>query len=71
MFYTMPVQCNWIVFLDRFMMNDDIKLCLKGLGHTTFDDLNNKELHACFEYAGTMGYKVPVWGEVQNQAHND
>ena len=53
------------------MMNSDIKLFLMGLGYTSFDDLNEKELRACFEYAGTLGYKVPVWAEVQKQAYND
>ena len=53
------------------MMNSDSKLFLMGLGHTLFDDLNEKELRACFEYAGTSGYKVPVWAEVQKQAYND
>jgi len=42
-----------------------------GLGYTSFDDLNEKELRACFEYAGTSGYKVPVWADVQKQAYND
>ena len=40
-------------------MNADIKLFLMGLGHTTFD-LNDKELCACFEYAGTLGYTVLI-----------
>ena len=55
------------------MMNSDIKLFLMGLGHTSFDDLTvtEKELRACFEYAGTSGYKVPVWADVQKQAYND
>ncbi len=53
------------------MINSDIKLFLMGLGYTSFDDLNKKELRACFEYAGTSGYKVPVWAEVQKQAYND
>ena len=53
------------------MMNSDIKLFLMGIGHTSFNDLNEKELHASFEYAGTLGYKVPVWAEVQKQAYND
>ena len=53
------------------MMNSDIKLFLMGLGYTSFDDLNEKEVRACFEYAGTSGYKVPVWAEVQKQAYND
>ena len=65
-FYTTPIQYNWNVVLDKFMMNSDIKLF-----HMLFDDLNEKELHACFEYAGTLGYKVPVWAEVQKQAYND
>jgi hypothetical protein len=47
------------------MMNSDIKLFLMGLGHPSFGDLTEIELHACFEYAGTLGYKVPVWAEVQ------
>ena len=59
--YTTPIQYNWNVALDKFMMNSDIKLFLMGLGYTSFDDLNEKELRACFEYAGTSGYKVPVW----------
>ena len=70
-FYTTPIQYNWNVSLDKFMMNLDIKLFLMGIGHTTFDDLNEKELHAWFEYSGMLGYKVPVWGEVQKQAYND
>jgi hypothetical protein len=69
--YTTPFQYNWNVALDMFMMNSDIKLFLMGLGYTSFDDLNDKELRACFEYAGTSGYKVPVWAEVQKQAYND
>jgi hypothetical protein len=69
--YTTPFQYNWNVALDKFMMNSDIKLFLMGLGYTSFDDLNEKELRACFEYAGTSGYKVPVWAEVQKQAYND
>jgi hypothetical protein len=69
--YTTPFQYNWNVALDKFMMNSDIKLFLMGLGYTSFDDLNEKEIRACFEYAGTSGYKVPVWGEVQKQAYND
>ncbi len=52
-------------------MNSDIKLFLMGLGHTLFDVLTEKELRACFEYAGTSGYKVPVWAEVQKQAYID
>jgi hypothetical protein len=61
-FFTTPIQYNWP--LDRFMMNADIKLFLMGLGYTTFDELNAKEVCACFEYAGTEGYKVLVWGEI-------
>lgn len=49
------------------MMNADIKLFLMGLGYTIFDELNDKEVCACFEYAGMEGYKVPVWGEIQKQ----
>ena len=70
-FYTIPIQYNWNVSLNRFMMNADIKLFLMGLGHKTFDDLNDKELWTCFEYAGMSGYKVLVWGEVQKQVNND
>jgi hypothetical protein len=33
-FHTIPIQNNWIVALDKFMMNSDIKLFLMGLGHT-------------------------------------
>ena len=69
--YTTPIQYNGNVSLDKFMMNSEIKLFLMGLGHTTFDDRNDKEQHTCFEYAGTSGYKGPVWGEVQKQAYND
>ena len=43
----------------------------QGKWKPSFDDLNEKELRACFEYAGTSGYKVPVWAEVQKQAYND
>jgi len=57
--------------LDRFMMNADIKLFLMGLGYTTFDELNIKEVCMCFEHAGTEGYNVPVWGEIQKQGYND
>ena len=67
-FFTTPIQCNCNVPLDRFMMNADIKLFLMGLGYTSFDELNVKEVRACFEYAGMEGYKVPGWGEVQNQS---
>ena len=70
-FYTTPIQYNWNVSLDKFMMNSDFKLFLMGIGHASFDDLNEKELRACFEYAGMLGYKVPVWAEVQKQAYND
>ena len=52
-FYTTPILYNWNFVLDKFMMNSDIKLFLMGLGHTLFDDLYEKELRACFEYAGT------------------
>ena len=53
------------------MMNAHIKLFLMGFGHTTFDDLNDNELHAYFEYAGALGYKDHVWGEVQKQVYDD
>jgi hypothetical protein len=53
------------------MMNSDIKMFLMKIGYTSFDNLNEKELRACFEYVGTLGYKVPLWAEVQNQAYND
>ena len=33
-----------------------------GLDYTTFDELNVKELHTCFEYASSKGYKVLVCG---------
>ena len=66
----MSIQFNWNASLDRFMMNTDFKLFLMGMGYATFDDLNDKELHACFEYAGTLGNKFPVWEEVQNLAYN-
>ncbi len=69
--YTTPIQYNWSIALDKFMMNSDIKLFSMGLGHTLFDDLTEKELGACFEYVGTSGYKVPVWAEVQKQAYID
>jgi hypothetical protein len=52
-------------------MNSDIKLFLMGISYTSFAYLNEKELRACFEYAGTLGYKVPIWAEVQKQAYND
>ena len=68
-FFMTPIQYNWNVPLDRFMI--DIKLFLVGLGYTTFDELNAKELHTCFEYAASEGYKVPVWGEIQKQGYND
>ena len=58
-------------FADKFMINSDIKLFLMGLGHTTFDDLNEKELRAWFEYSGMLGYKVPVWGKVQAKAYSE
>ena len=58
--YTMPIQYNLSVSLDRFMVNADIKLFLMVPGYSTFVDLNDKELCACFEYAGTLGYKVLV-----------
>jgi hypothetical protein len=61
----------WNISLDKFMMNSDIKLFLMGIGYTSFDNLNEKELCACFEYAGTSGYKVPIWAEVQQQVYND
>ena len=54
--------------LDRLMMNADIKLFLMGLGYTMFDELNAKEVRSCFEYAGTEGYNVPVWGEFRSRA---
>jgi hypothetical protein len=61
-FFMTPIQNNWNVPLDRFMLNADIKLFLMGLGYTTFDELNAKELCTCFEYDASEGYKVPVWG---------
>jgi hypothetical protein len=70
-FYKTPIQYNWNFALDKFMMNSDIKMFSMGLGHASFDDLNEKELRACFKYAGMSGYKVPVWSEVQKQAYND
>jgi hypothetical protein len=70
-FFTTPIQYNWNVPLDRFMMNADIKLFLMGLVYTTFDELNAKELCACFEYAASKGYKVPVWRGIQKQGYND
>ena len=70
-FYSTPIQYSWNVSLDKFMMNSDIKLFLMGIGHTSFDNLNKKELHACFEYAGMSRYIVPVWAEVQKQTYND
>ena len=70
-FYTTPIQQSWNVSLDKFMMNSNIKLFLMGISHMSFNDLNENELHACFEYAGTSRYKVPVWAEVQKQAYND
>jgi hypothetical protein len=39
-FYIMPIQYHWNVMLDKFMMNADIKLLLRGLGYTIFEDLN-------------------------------
>ena len=54
MYYTNSVQLECFP-IDRFMMNADIKLFLMGLGHTAFDDLNDKELFECFEYAGVLG----------------
>ena len=71
MFYTRSIQYNWKVSFDKLMINADIKLFLMRLGHKTFDDLNDNALCEYFEYAGTLGYKVPVWGEVQKQAYND
>lgn len=53
------------------MMNSNIKRFLMSLGHTTFYDLSEKELYACFEDAGMSGYKVRVWGVVQKLAYND
>jgi hypothetical protein len=53
------------------MMNADIKLFLMVLGYTTFDKLNAKEVCACFEYAGTEGYKVPMRREIQKQGYNN
>ena len=52
------------------MMNSDIKSFLMGIGHTSLDDLNDEELRACFKYAGTSGFKVPEWGELQKQPYN-
>ena len=49
------MQYNWNVSLDRFMMNADIKLFLMGLGYTTFDEINIKEVCMCFKYAGMEG----------------
>jgi hypothetical protein len=69
-FFTTP-QYNWNVLLDSFMMNADIKLSLMGLGYITFDKLNAKEVCTCFEYAGTEGFKVPIWGEIQKQGYTD
>ena len=34
-FFTKPIQYNWNVPLDMFMMNADIKLFLMGYGYTT------------------------------------
>ena len=48
-FFMTPIQYNWKVSLDKFMMNADIKLFLMELGYTTSDDLNEKEVCACFE----------------------
>ena len=45
--------------LGKFMMNLDIKLFLMGISHTSFDDLNEKELCACFEYGEYWGIKCP------------
>ena len=63
-----PIQYCWNVSLDKFMMNLDIKLFLMGIGHTSFNDLSEKEWRACFECAGKSGYKVPVLSEVQKKA---
>ena len=70
-FHSTPIQYSWNISLDKFVMHSDIKLFLMGIGYMSFDNLNEKELHACFEYAGTSGNKVPVWAEVQKQAYND
>ena len=48
-FFMTPIQYNWKVSLDKFMMNADIKLFWMELGYTAFDDLNEKEVCTCFE----------------------
>jgi hypothetical protein len=69
-FFMTPIWYNWNGPLDRFMMNADIKLFLMGLSYTMFDELNNMEVRACFEYAVMERYKVLVWGDIQKQGCN-
>ena len=63
-----PIQYNWNVPLDRFMMNADIKLFLMGLDFTKFDELNVKDLHTCFEYTASKDTKFECGGKFRNRA---
>ena len=70
-FFTLPIQYNYEVALDKFMMDADIKLFLMSHGYKSFEELTDEEVQACFEYAGKKNYVVPKWGEIRKKPYND
>jgi hypothetical protein len=62
------IQYNCIVSLDKFMMNADIKLFMMGLGYTTFDELNAKEVRACLNMLELKDTKFRRGGKFRSRA---
>ena len=60
-FTTTPIQYNWSMLLDRFMMNTDIKLFLMLLGCMTFGEVNAKEVCAYFECSSIDDDQLVYW----------